>query len=488
MSFNSFVLEQDGDGKAAARPVLPQARRIAPPRVSIVIAARNYAAFLAETIESALSQTIPCQVLYADDSSSDASLEVAGRYAGRGVAILEQREHRGVPAARNLGAAHAAGDYLVFVDGDDVLPADFAARHLEAMQPGCPFVYGPARAFGEDVCFWDAPEWGEASLWQTNFVNTSALWARWAFEAAGGWRDGAETMWDWDLALRGARLGTPRRSQAVLNYRRHAGSWSSSLDERSRQRQAHLKPLVRRRNARLSVGVVFSGRLPELLPTWMSSLVRAVRLIDVSERPELIALDNSRGDVPRSLLAREVDRFRLSFCSVRILPHRRELLWTTETERRDAVARFLAGAYTRLRAEMRGDVHWLIEDDILVPAWAGSDLFAALLSGSVAPQAVTGCYRNRHQSEQIVGGFWQDGIAEALTALPDSPFEVDYTGTGCLMYWADQVPTYWNSHVGNIPAHDWEWCLQLRANNGRLLMLPEVRCGHAVDATNILWP
>ncbi len=488
MSFGSFMQGLHGSAGTAGRVAGALARPAAPSRMSIIIAARNYGAFLAAAIESALGQTVPCQVLYVDDSSSDNSLEVAGRYVDRGLILLEQREHRGVTAARNLGAARAAGDYLLFLDGDDVLTADFVACHLEAMRPGCPFVYGSARTFGDAALYWNAPEWGEVSLWQTNFVHTSSLWARWAFEAAGGWRDDEKTLWDWDLALRSARLGTPRRSRALLNYRYHAGSWSATIGERSEQRLEYLKPRVRRRHARLSVGVVFSGRLPELVPAWMSAIAQAVHLIDTPERPELVVLDNSPTETLHEILAREVDRFRLAFSSIRILPYRRELFWTNPKERLDAIARFLAAAYTCLRTEMRGDVHWLIEDDILVPPWAGNDLFTALLSGYTTPQAVAGCYRNRHRPEQIVGGFWRDGVPEELTALPAVPFEVDYTGTGCLMYWADQVPAHWGSHVGDIPAHDWEWCLRLQAKEGRLLLLPEVRCGHAVDAANILWP
>jgi hypothetical protein len=490
MSVGPYCLAEDAVVQPAPTPGagLPLAWLSAPPRVSIVIAARNYGDFLAEAIESALGQTVPCQVVYADDSSTDGSLGVAGRYAGRGVEVVELREHRGVTDARNAGAARAGGDYLVFVDGDDVLPPDFVERHLEAMRPGCPFVYGPARAFGDFALLWPAPEWGEADLWHTNFVNTSALWARWAFEAAGRWRDGARTMWDWDLALRGARIGTPRRSEAVLGYRQHAGSWSVNNRERTPRQQEVVKPLVRRLNARLSVGCVFGGRLPELVPAWVSALAGAVRHVDTPERPELVVLDSSRSDALHDLLAREADRYRFSFGAVRIFRHPGETTGATEGERRSAVARFLAGAYTRLRAEMRGDVHWLIEDDILVPAQGGSDLFTAILSGWVPPQAVAGCYRNRHLPGQIVGGHWRDGRPEELTALPDGPFEVDYTGTGCLMYWACQAPASWGSHLGDIPAHDWEWCLRLKAKGGRLLMLPEVRCGHAVDAKTVLWP
>jgi hypothetical protein len=146
----------------------------------------------------------------------------------------------------------------------------------------------------------------------------------------------------------------------------------------------------------------------------------------------------------------------------------------------------MAGACSRLRSEMRGDIHWFVEDDIFMPVQGGGDLFEAMIHGWEPPQAVAGCYRNRHAPGLYVGGHWRNGRPHELTELPAEPFEVDYAGTGCLMYWADQCGTYWESHLNGIPAHDWEWCSRLRARRGRILMLPDVRCGHAVDPRTIL--
>ncbi|MFO0917397.1 MAG: glycosyltransferase [Planctomycetaceae bacterium] len=166
-----------------------QARQIKTNQVSIIVAARNNARHLEETLRSAFGQTVPCEVIYADDASLDDSLAIAAAWESRGLVIVRQFVHRGVCATRNLGATVARGDLLLFLDGDDRLPKGYVARHLEAMTPETPFVYGPARAFGEGLARGHAlggSDWPDYDRWRCNTVNTSALYARWAFQAAGG--------------------------------------------------------------------------------------------------------------------------------------------------------------------------------------------------------------------------------------------------------------------------------------------------------------
>ncbi|HUG90209.1 MAG TPA: glycosyltransferase family 2 protein [Planctomycetaceae bacterium] len=485
------VLPRSGPDDGTAQPVYLSAGNgtalgVNGARVSIVIAARNNGPFLAATIESALSQTVPCEVIYADDSSIDGSVDLARRFEPAGVKVLPSDVHAGVCETRNRAARAARGDYLVFVDGDDILSPDFVAQHLRAMRPTAPFVYGAARAFGEFSCLWDAPEWEASDLWRHNFVNTSALWNRLAFEASGRWREGILTMWDWDLALRGARLGTPRRSDAVLNYRQHADSWSAGIREKHVEQQTRLFPRFRRLNARLSVGSVVSGRVAKLFPRWMSAVAQSVRLIGTPEPVDLVLLDNTHDPAVRGLLRSEAGRYSATFETVRVLSHPGRIRSSSEPDRRDQTARFMADACNRLRTELRGDIHWLIEDDILVPLAAGAELFHALTDGWAPPHAVTGCYRNRHVPDQYVGGWFRDGQPAELRCLPEEPVAVDLCGTGCLMYWAPRTPRFWDSHLRGIAAHDWEWCLRLKASGGTLLMLPAVRCGHAVDGDRVL--
>jgi glycosyltransferase involved in cell wall biosynthesis len=456
--------------------------------VSIIIAARNNAEFLPETIESALHQTIPCEVIYSDDSSVDDSLELARQYQNQGLIVLESPQHQGVCEARNRGAAASKGSYLIFLDGDDVMSSNYVEEHLNAMQDDTPFVYGPAKAFGDFSVFWDAPEWIESDLWRNNFVNTSAMWNRQAFEAAGRWRDGIKTMWDWDLSLRGSRLGTPRRSNAILNYRQHAASWSANNREKTHEQQEAFMPEVRKLNARVSVGSIISGRIPGLFPFWMSAVAQAARLLDTPERPELVLLDNSNDSQLRNLIEKEACRYWSTFQSIKIISFGEQVSnrHQNESERRDAVSHFMASACNQIRSEMSGDVHWLIEDDIMVPIQAGSDLLNALVSDWTPPNAVSGCYRNRHIPNQYVGGWWKNNSPNEICELPVETFEVDFAGTGCLMYWNSRTPSYWSSHFQGIPAHDWEWSMRLTQSRGRLLMLPQVCCDHAIDETNFV--
>jgi len=457
-------------------------------QVSIIIAARNNAPFLEEAIESAFHQNVPCEVIYSDDCSFDGSLEVANRYKNQGLIVAESSYQRGVCETRNKGVSLAKGNYLLFLDGDDILPPDYVKKHLKAMTSTAPFVYGGAKAFGDYSTLWNAPEWAEGKIWLRNFVNTSALWNRQAFETAGRWRNKINTMWDWDLALRGSRLGTPIRSEAILLYRQHSDSWSANIKTKYQQRQEYLLPQMRQICSKLSVGSIISGRLSEFFPHWMSALAQAVNLIDSPEPVELVLLDNTNNPNVLSLIRAESNRYLNTFESIRIIPHPVTLNYSNENERRNQVAQFMAQACNRLRVEMRGDIHWLVEDDILVPLEAGVNLMQELTADWIPPNAVSGCYRNRHVETQFVGGHFDDfHIVNAFSEIGTEISTVDYCGTGCLMYWKDRTPRYWDSHYREVPAHDWEWCARLKESQGKILMLPSVHCGHVKSLGEILY-
>ncbi len=457
-------------------------------RVSIIIAARNNSGFLAEAINSSINQSIPCEVIYSDDCSMDDSLNIANQYLSQGLVIIKSDYHNGVCEARNRGVSHAKGDYLLFLDGDDILPPDYVSNQLDAITDATPFVYGGAQAFGDFTTLWDAPDWIEGKLWIRNFVNTSALWNRQAFETAGGWRNKINTMWDWDLALRGARLGNPVRSKAILQYRQHAKSWSAQIQTKYEKRQELLLPQMRKICSRLSVGSIISGRVSDFFPEWMSAVAQAVRLVDRSEPVELVLLDNTNNLETLSLIRSESNRYRNTFETIRIVPYPETFTFSTERERRNKVAQFMARACNRLKVEMRGDIHWLIEDDILVPIEAGINLIDQLTANWIPPNAVSGCYRNRHTQTDFVGGYFDDvHIVNAFSEMGSEVRAVDCCGTGCLMYWKNRTPRYWNSHYGNVPAHDWAWSAKIKESKGEILMLPSVRCGHVIDHANILY-
>lgn len=86
--------------------------------ISIIIPNYNQGQFLLEAIESALNQTYDdFEVIVVNDGSTDNSLEIVRKYPVR---IIDQT-NKGLASARNTGIMNSKGDYLLFLDADDIL-------------------------------------------------------------------------------------------------------------------------------------------------------------------------------------------------------------------------------------------------------------------------------------------------------------------------------------------------------------------------------
>jgi glycosyltransferase involved in cell wall biosynthesis len=95
--------------------------------VSIITPAYNCARFIGETIDSILAQTeANLELIVIDDGSTDETLKIAREKAARDARIkVIAREHSGKPAvARNAGIRQATGDFVTFLDGDDLYAPD----------------------------------------------------------------------------------------------------------------------------------------------------------------------------------------------------------------------------------------------------------------------------------------------------------------------------------------------------------------------------
>jgi len=109
-------------------------------RVSIITPFLNAERFLAESVDSVLAQTRDdWELLLVDDGSRDRSRAVAIRYAidhPDRIRVLSHPgdEHRGASATRNLGAAHAEGEYLAYLDADDVYLPEKLARQIPLLE------------------------------------------------------------------------------------------------------------------------------------------------------------------------------------------------------------------------------------------------------------------------------------------------------------------------------------------------------------------
>jgi len=88
------------------------------PVVSTIIPAYNAARFIAQAVESALQQGVPQQIIVVNDGSVDDTSDIVRSY-GDSVELIEQA-NGGVSSARNRGIAAARGEFVAFLDADDV--------------------------------------------------------------------------------------------------------------------------------------------------------------------------------------------------------------------------------------------------------------------------------------------------------------------------------------------------------------------------------
>ena len=106
------------------------------PLVSILIPAFNAEEWIASTLQSAIAQTWPRkEIIVVDDGSTDRTAEVARRFASKSVAVLS-KQNEGAASARNHALRVSHGDYIQWLDADDLLAPDKIEKQLAALREG----------------------------------------------------------------------------------------------------------------------------------------------------------------------------------------------------------------------------------------------------------------------------------------------------------------------------------------------------------------
>ncbi len=104
--------------------------------ISVILPVYNMEKYLSRCLDSILDNTYQnLQILCVDDGSRDSSLEILRRYESkdRRVSVIT-KENGGLSSARNAGLAHAAGDYISYIDPDDFVHPQFFELLLQALQ------------------------------------------------------------------------------------------------------------------------------------------------------------------------------------------------------------------------------------------------------------------------------------------------------------------------------------------------------------------
>lgn len=180
-------------------------------KISIVIPVYNQQDYLADAIESALSQTIRCEVIVVNDGSTDHSGDIAKNYP---VKLINQ-VNKGLASARNTGIMNATTDYILFLDSDDLLQENCAEKLLQiAETTGADVVAGSFKTFGIEntqVILMSAPTLEDFKV--ANRIGYSTLIKRETLLEVGGYSPrmakGYEDLHLWfNLLIRGKLIVT----------------------------------------------------------------------------------------------------------------------------------------------------------------------------------------------------------------------------------------------------------------------------------------
>ncbi len=205
------------------------------PRVSVVIPTYNQASFLGEAVGSALAQTYrDFEVIVIDDGSTDNTPEVASSFPPA-VRYFRQ-ENRGISAARNRGIELANGEYLAFLDSDDILLENALEKSVAFMDqhPEAGFCYGQVYSIDEKgrpmrlsrlrgaraSCIRDGREQIARMLWRGDIAPSAVLARRSCVEEAGLFNTNVHMGEDVDMWLRLAmRYAVGYLAEPVAKYR-----------------------------------------------------------------------------------------------------------------------------------------------------------------------------------------------------------------------------------------------------------------------------
>jgi len=273
------------------------------PLVSVIIPTWNRRQLLRETLASVRAQTYGnWEIIVVDDGSSDGTREMVEGLASadrRVRFVRREREPSGAPACRNIGLAAANGEFILFLDSDDLLRPtclEFRVEKLKA-DPTLKYVVGQSERFKatpgdieDETSWWEERHNLVRSLcldfpWRIS----SPLWHKSVFAEMGGWDESLQTGQDADMTTRalihgfgyaqllrrdyyirinhsgiGSKFGAPEGQESNL---RRVETVRRLLDEREMLKGA-IRTIVAGNYLWIAQNLASIQRLDEALPVW----------------------------------------------------------------------------------------------------------------------------------------------------------------------------------------------------------------------------
>lgn len=199
-------------------------------KVTIVIPCYNYGKYLAEAIESAMKQTIPCEIIVVNDGSTDETSEVAKRFPVK----LIEKPNQGLAHTRNVGIEAAKGEWICCLDADDIITQDYIEKTI-----GKADIIGTAQKdFGNSTTLWQPPFENPVyeNFRQNNCIHCAAVFRKKVWENIGGYDEHMPCMGyeDWDFWLRATKAGFTVTvvNEPLFLYRKHGHSMIDDVVKR----------------------------------------------------------------------------------------------------------------------------------------------------------------------------------------------------------------------------------------------------------------
>lgn len=174
------------------------------PAVSVIIPSYNLGKYLPETLESVAAQTFTdWECIIVENGSKDGSRQLVNEWCARDSRFVAElfSENKGVAAARNRGLEMAKGEYILFLDADDLITPGYMASAVAAFEanPSLTVVYGQAERFGAKTSWEELPPFSMETMLASNCLYISCFFRkRQAASFDPAFKTGFE---DWDFWL-----------------------------------------------------------------------------------------------------------------------------------------------------------------------------------------------------------------------------------------------------------------------------------------------
>lgn len=176
------------------------------PLISVIIPCYNVQRTIVETLQSILKQTYPnIEIIAVNDGSTDNTAEqIKQLQIDHANVRLYSQENRGLPATRNAGFLKSQGEFIVFLDGDDLLHETYIERcHNEfERKRSVDLVYTDTMLFEAENGLYDLSDFSFETLLGRNCIPSTAMLRRSHFIQAGMYDVALKFTEDWELWIR----------------------------------------------------------------------------------------------------------------------------------------------------------------------------------------------------------------------------------------------------------------------------------------------